>query len=226
MTLQLPSAILWDMDGTLVDSEPYWMAAEEELVKSYGGEWTADDGRKLIGTGLPQAARVFQSRGVQLSVDEIVARLSAQVLEQLVDAVPWRPGVLELMAELDAAGIPSGIVTMSLRSNALFIADKLGIEHVVSGDDVDHEKPHPEAYLRGAALFQVPPEACIAFEDSLPGLASASAAGTVAIGVPAHVDLPPSESYTVWPTLVGRTLTDLSAVFGSASTDAVEQAAQ
>lgn len=220
MTAQLPAAVLWDMDGTLIDSEPYWMRAEHDLVASFGGTWTEEDGHALIGSGLYQSAHVFQSRGVELSAEEIIRRLSHQVLEQVLESVPWRPGAREFIRLLDDARIPSAIVTMSMRPTAEHIAGLLGIRHIVSGSDVTHEKPHPEPYLRGAELMGAAPGACIAVEDSQPGLASAVAAGTRAIGIPAHVDLPMSASYTLWDTLEGRTLDDLAAVFAG-STEAV-----
>src|SRR5690606_5573286 len=83
VTFALPAAVLWDMDGTLIDSEPYWMHAEEQLVTSFGGEWTTEDGHDLVGSGLYQSASIFQRKGVALSATEIVETLSNSVLNQL-----------------------------------------------------------------------------------------------------------------------------------------------
>lgn len=215
MTIALPAAVLWDMDGTLVDSEPYWMEAESALVSAFGGEWTAEDGRDLIGSGLYQSASIFQRKGVDLSATEIVETLSQTVLDQLRREVPWRPGVLDLIADLRGAGIPSGIVTMSLRPAATFIAEQLGIEHVISGSDVANEKPHPEAYVSGAALFGADAVACVAIEDSINGLKSAVAAGARSLAVPSHQLIPESSDYTLWSTLDGRTADDIVELFAA-----------
>jgi beta-phosphoglucomutase-like phosphatase (HAD superfamily) len=101
---------------------------------------------------------------------------------------------------------------MSMRPLAAHIAFALErplFDVVVTGEDVSRPKPDPEAYLQAAGLLGVEPGDCIAIEDSVPGLASATAAGAVVIGVPAHLELPESEQYTLWPTLAGRSLQDL-----------------
>ena len=96
----MPHAILWDMDGTIVDSEEYWITAEIELVELFGGIWTHQDGMELVGNGLPTTAEKLQRHGVDLSIDEIIQALTNRVLEQLEVSVPWRPGALELIQQL------------------------------------------------------------------------------------------------------------------------------
>ena len=174
MTQTLPAAVLWDMDGTLVDTEPYWMQAQDELVAAWGGEWTHEDALTLVGSGLWHAARVFQSRGVHLTEDEIVEHLTDRVLE-LIDAngLPWRPGARELLSELREAGVKTALVTMSVRRMAEHVAAQLGFDGfdtVVSGDDVTHAKPHPEPYLTAVERLGVDAAACVAIEDSAPGI--------------------------------------------------------
>jgi HAD superfamily hydrolase (TIGR01509 family) len=219
VTELMPAAVLWDMDGTLVDTEPYWMQAEIELVASFGGIWTAQDGLTLVGSGLWYSAGVLRDRGVALGLDEIVTRLTDRVLEQVEVEVPWRPGALELLAELKAARIRTALVTMSIRRMAEHVAGSAPagtFDVIVAGDEVTHSKPHPEPYLRGAQLLEVAAHDCVAVEDSWPGLESAAAAGAVCIGVPLHVSLPDDVSYTVWDTLDGKGLADLADVFQSA----------
>ena len=210
------------MDGTLVDTEPYWMQAQVELMQSYGLPWTHEDGLTLVGSGLWHSARVFQSRGVTQTEDEIIDHLTDRVIEQLVEnGIPWRPGAHELLAELRDAGVATALVTMSVSRMAHHVADRLGFvgfDVVVSGDDVTHSKPHPEAYLRAAELLGVAPENCLAIEDSHPGIASASASGAVTVGVPFMVPISESNEYTLWPTLAGRTVSDLSELFSTVST--------
>jgi HAD superfamily hydrolase (TIGR01509 family) len=193
-----PAAVLWDMDGTLVDTEPYWLVAEQELVARFGGVWSVDDGMKLVGSGLWHSARVFQAHGVKLSEDEIVAALTDRVLEQVEAAVPWRPGARELLQDLADHGIPTALVTMSTHRMARQIVDALGFDGfqaIVGGDDVEHAKPHPQPYQLGAQALGVAPENCVALEDSAPGIASALAAGAVVVGVPLHLAIEEHHSY-------------------------------
>lgn len=196
------------MDGTLVDTEPYWMAAESQLVASYGGTWTDEDAASLVGSGLWHSARVLQAHGVDLTEDEIIDRMTTRVMEQVAEEVPWRPGSRELLMELHELGVPCALVTMSVRRMALDIVDAVGFDAfaaVVAGDDVTHSKPHPEPYLLGAAALGVDAANCVALEDSAPGIASAVAAGAVVIGVPLHVAVPADSSFETWDTVEGRT---------------------
>ena len=217
VTPTLPAAVLWDMDGTLVNTEPYWISAETELIEAHGGTWSHEEALQLVGSGLDTSAGILQAKGVALSVSEIIDHLTDRVMQQLVEfGIPWRPGARELLTELREQGIPTALVTMSIGRMAHHIADRLGFvgfDAVVSGDDVVNSKPHPEPYLRGAELLGVKPEDCVSIEDSEPGIRSAAAAGTVVIGVPFMVDLPEGVATVLWPTLDGRGVADLAAVF-------------
>ncbi|WP_395639973.1 HAD family hydrolase [Pseudolysinimonas sp.] len=211
--VQKPAAVLWDMDGTLVDTEPYWLQAESDMVHAAGGVWTPEDGLQLVGSGLERSALILQSRGVELSVEEIIETLTEQVRVQIADAVPWRAGALELLTELKDAGIPTALVTMSRRHMALDVVAALpfaGFDVVVAGDDVVNAKPHPEPYLAAAALLDVDIAACVALEDSEPGVASAVAAGATVFALPLHIPLPPSPAYLLRDTL--PSLAELTAV--------------
>jgi len=208
-----PAAVLWDMDGTLVDTEPYWLQAESDLVHAAGGVWTPEDGLQLVGSGLERSALILQSRGVSLTVEEIVTTLTDRVREQIADAVPWRAGSRELLLELKDAGIPTALVTMSRRLMALEVAASLGFDGfdvVVAGDDVQNAKPHPEPYLSAAAQLGVEITDCVALEDSEPGVASAVAAGATVFALPLHIPLPPSPAYLVRDSV--PVLADLMAV--------------
>lgn len=219
MTEPQLAGVLWDMDGTIVDTEPYWMRAENELVASFGGTWTKEAALAVVGADLWVAAGIFQKHGVDLAADEIVTRLTDRVLEQTAIEVPWRPGARELLQELNRAGIPCALVTASLHRMAEQIVAAMGFDAfaaVVGGDDVTTGKPDAEPYRHGASLLGLDASACIAIEDSTTGLASAVASGAVTIGVPAHIHLPPSGDYTLWPTLEGRTVADLREHFVTA----------
>jgi HAD superfamily hydrolase (TIGR01509 family) len=212
-----PQAVLWDLDGTIVDSEPYWLLSEQRLVEEFGGTWSEADGFALIGAGLTNAAEHLQKCGVDMPVDAIVKRMVDEVDEMNARQVPWRPGARELIRSIHDAGIPQVIVTMSYRTTANFVADEVGLfAGVVCGEDVTHSKPHPEPYVMGAALVGFDASECVALEDSVPGSASAVAAGAVTIAVPLHVPLPESENYTIWHTMVGRDVSHIREVFAKA----------
>lgn len=201
------------MDGTLVDTEPYWMAAEVPLVERFGGTWSHEQALGMVGLALEDSARLLQNAGVPWGVDEIIAHLTDEVLRQLASTgVPFRPGARELLADLKAAGVQTGLVTMSMRRMALSVADLIdfpAFDVVVAGDDVDKPKPHPDPYLQAAAALGVDIRDTVAIEDSPNGLRSAIASGAVALGIPLMVPLEGVGAHALWPTLEGRTTTDL-----------------
>jgi HAD superfamily hydrolase (TIGR01509 family) len=206
------------MDGTIVDTEPSWMRAETALVRRFGGTWSPEQALTLVGRGLGDSARILQQHGVRMPVPEIIDILTDDVVADLAGAVPWRPGALELLQALRDAGVPTALVTMSVRRMAEAIATAIpftAFDAIVSGSDVERPKPFPDAYEQAAALLGVQPADAVAIEDSPTGLASAVAAGTVAIGVPHLVPLP-TGSWTIWPTLAGHDVADLRALAATA----------
>jgi beta-phosphoglucomutase-like phosphatase (HAD superfamily) len=207
------AAVLWDMDGTLVDTEPYWMACEFELVAQHGGRWTHDDARSIVGFDLVDAGRVLHERGgVEMDPAAIAAWLLEGVIAKVATRLPWRPGVPELLAECVAAGIPCAMVTMSWRrlADAVIAAAPPGsFAASVTGDEVANGKPHPEPYLAAAAALGVDPASCLAIEDSPTGVASALAAGCATLGVPHVVPVPPAPGLTLLESLAGVDLAAL-----------------
>ena len=116
MSVRLPAAVLWDLDGTLIDSEPYWFAEEQALVESFGGTWTYADALALVGRALlDSAAYILARSAVALTPESVVDRLVAGVAGRIRAEVPWRPGARELLAALREEGVPTGLVTMSYR---------------------------------------------------------------------------------------------------------------
>lgn len=182
----LPAAVLWDMDGTLVDTEPCWLAAERSLVEAHGGTWTPQDALALVGLPLERSAEVLQGYGVALPVDEIVERLLDTVIAMVAEHATWQPGARELLVSLRDAGVPCALVTMSYRRFAERVLDGApeGVfDVVVVGDEVERGKPDPEPYLTAAARLGVAITDCVAVEDSRPGVASALASGARTLGV-------------------------------------------
>ncbi|MEO5780313.1 MULTISPECIES: HAD family phosphatase [Arthrobacter] len=210
-------AALWDMDGTIVDTEPYWIEAEHDLVAAHGGQWSHAQAMQLVGQSLMLSAGILQEAGVRLERREIIDTLTAHVISQVRRAVPWRPGARELLDALHTAGIRCALVTMSEGPLAREIVSSLPkpyFEFLVTGDTVTQGKPHPEAYLTAVDLLrQQDPHLtlheCVALEDSVPGVAAAVASGVVTIAIPHLVPLPQDPRHAQWDTLHGRTVADL-----------------
>ncbi len=202
-----PAAVLWDMDGTLVDTEPFWHRAERELVAAHAGTWTDADARAVLGFDLLDAAAYIQSAGgVDMEAVDIVNTMMERVVEQMADQPPWQPGARELLDGLRDAGVPCVLVTMSWRRLAGAVVDLLPpgtFAATVVGDEVPRGKPHPDPYLAAARAVGAEPSACLAIEDSPTGIASARAAGCVVVGVPHMVDLPVGSVDALVPTLAG-----------------------
>ncbi|NIZ92722.1 HAD family hydrolase [Kineococcus rubinsiae] len=215
----LPPAVLWDMDGTVVDTEPHWIAAETALLASHGATWTHEQALALVGSALPDSGRILSAHlqaqtGVVLSSEDIVEHLLQSVIAQLAAGVVWRPGALELLRSLGEAGVPCALVTMSYRSLADAVADLLpGVFRVVvAGDEVEHGKPAPDPYLLAASHLGLDPTACVAIEDSPTGVASAEAAGCHVIACPHMVPIPAAPGRTRVASLASVDLDVLAAI--------------
>ncbi|MBF4995175.1 HAD family phosphatase [Arthrobacter gandavensis] len=210
-------AVFWDLDGTIVDTEPYWIQAEKDLVREHGGIWTDEDAVELVGQALPYSARRLQQAGVSLAVDEVINALTEQVAARIRRQAPWRPGARKLLEELAAKGIPCALVTMSPGPLARLIAGQLPegtFRLLVTGEMVDRGKPHPDPYqLAFNRLAAQEPglskSRCAALEDSYPGYTSALAAGLCAVAIPHITPLPANPRRIQWDTLSGRTVRDL-----------------
>jgi HAD superfamily hydrolase (TIGR01509 family) len=159
---------------------------------------------------------IKQKIGSPLEPEQIIQRLTDSVVAKLAVSIPWRPGAQELLRELKKHKIKTALVTMSMSRMAHQVVDQIpfkAFDVVVAGDDVVHGKPHPEAYLKAAELLGVNPRECVAFEDSIAGLRSAEAAGTIAIGIPNIISIPEQAGRIIWPTLEGVRVADLRKLF-------------
>ncbi|GAB3116218.1 HAD family phosphatase [Janibacter alkaliphilus] len=219
----LPAAVLWDMDGTLVDTEPYWMQAERELVEEHGGTWPDELAVQLVGQPLLVSADIIRRRSpVDLAPEEIVRRLESRVVAQIAESVPWRPGARELLAACREAGVRCALVTMSWTSlaSAVVAATPEGSFALqVTGDRVARGKPDPEAYLTAASELGVAPGECVALEDSPAGVGAAVAAGVPTLAIPHVVPVPQVPGARQIATLEGLGVADLrglAAATGSA----------
>jgi HAD superfamily hydrolase (TIGR01509 family) len=209
-------AVLWDMDGTLVDTEPYWIATEYAMAEKYGATWSRAHALELVGSDLLDSGRYIQKvMGLAHSPEEIVEELLDGVVTKVEEAVPWRPGAVELLASLREAGVRCGLVTMSYQRFVAPILAQLPPETfrvVVTGDQVEYGKPHPEPYLTAAAALGVPAERCLAIEDSNTGAKSAEQAGCLVLVVENHVPVLDGPRRVFRDSLVGLTVEELAAL--------------
>ncbi|USQ78220.1 HAD family phosphatase [Ornithinimicrobium faecis] len=211
--LTLPAAVLWDMDGTLIDTEPYWMAVETDLIAEAGGTWTHEDAVELVGNSLLRSAEIILARTpVTGTPHEVVEILLAGVVARTRERMPWRPGARELLEDCAGLGVPCALVTMSWAPLAEVLLESVPagtFAAVVTGDQVVHGKPSPDAYLLAAERLGVTPADCIAVEDSPTGVRSATAAGVPTIAVPHVVPVPEVPGMVTVPGLEGKRLGDL-----------------
>lgn len=204
--------MLFDMDGTLVDSEHLWLAGERAVMEELGAAWGPADQEHCLGGPIERAVDYMLAKaGSDLPHADALERLLV-VMEGLFAEQPlvWRPGARELIDEVLDFGIPTALVTASWRR--LIDLVEAAIERdlgraaftvTIGGDEVANGKPHPEPYLEAARLLGCAPVDCLALEDSPTGAASAQAAGCRVVAVPHIAPIAAGRGITVLPTLEG-----------------------
>lgn len=193
MTNQL-DAVLFDMDGTLIDSEKLWSLALAEVATELGGELSETTRAEMVGTDLVNS--------VQMLLDDLRVDADPAVVQRLLvsatadwfgKATEWRPGAQRLVDAVRAAGLRTALVTSThrnLTSVALELIGRDNFDVIVCGDDVARTKPHPEPYVTALRQLSVPATHAVAIEDSPAGSSSATAAGLITLVVPLEVDVP------------------------------------
>jgi HAD superfamily hydrolase (TIGR01509 family) len=218
MGAELPAAVLWDLDGTLVDSEKVWDVSLADTVAWLGGELSARGRLAVTGAELDRSVRILLGEaGVDVTPATVAAtrdHLVARTGELFAEGLEWRPGAREALDTVGAGGIPMALVTNNQRVLTEMALDVVGHDRFVAtvcGDEVAHGKPGPEPYLRAAALLGVPIGGCLAVEDSPTGALSAERAGASVLVVPCEVPVPGGPRRTFRAGLVGLTLAELAA---------------
>ncbi|RSN21910.1 HAD family hydrolase [Streptomyces sp. WAC 05977] len=219
-TLDGLAAVLWDMDGTLVDSEKLWDVALYEAVESLGGTLTEEQRLSLVGSNMDDTAAFLLEVCAKPVTPESIAEMGVWIRRRTANLfdgpLPWRPGAQELLELLRANGVPMALVTSTERSLTELALNTIGREYfaaTVCGDEVDGlNKPNARPYVLAAELLGVPASRCVAIEDSPPGAASAAAAGCTVVVIPNDVDVEPGERRVFRSSLVGLDVPGLTAL--------------
>jgi HAD superfamily hydrolase (TIGR01509 family) len=203
-----PAAVLFDMDGTLVDSEKIWDVTLAELASRLGGELSAPARAAMVGSNLASALHLLHDDlgVVEGDLDSDSRWLLDRTKHYFTRGLPWQPGARELLEAVHAAGIPTALVTSTHRDLVDVALRSIGAHFFdieVCGDEVSHNKPHPEAYLTAAAMLGAATGDCVAIEDSPTGISAAEAAGCAVLAVPSEVPVPPGPLRTVRESLQG-----------------------
>ncbi|TDD89929.1 HAD family hydrolase, partial [Actinomadura rubrisoli] len=181
-------AIVFDLDGVLIDSEPVWEEVRRAYVADHGGRWLPDTQERLMGMSTAEWAEYLSTELVKgVTPDEVAYEVIDQMSQRYVDGPPLLPGAEEAVRRIGEYR-PLGLASSSPRALIDLALGKLGVESLfratVSTEEVDSGKPAPDGYLAVAAQLELPARACVAIEDSSNGLRSAHAAGMRVIAVP------------------------------------------
>jgi HAD superfamily hydrolase (TIGR01509 family) len=207
-------AVLFDMDGTLVETEGYWGEAMAELAESLGGRMSAEARQATVGTSMRTSMRILHADlGVVRDEEQLQADarwVMDRTAQLMRSGIAWQPGARELLVAVRAAGLRTALVTTTPRSIAetvlRSIRKDLGadpFDETVCGDEVPARKPDPAPYRLAMAALGVEPEECVVIEDSQVGIASGLAAGVAVLGVPAMQAVDPAPGLTLQASLTG-----------------------
>jgi HAD superfamily hydrolase (TIGR01509 family) len=202
-------AVLFDMDGLLVDSEPVWSVAEAEMMRWLGGPWNIEIKALCVGRRVDESCRILVDvAGSDVPPEQAQEWLLGRMCELFRENLPLLPGALDLVDACRAAGVATALVSSSYRALVAAALESVGAHRfdvTVAGDEVELAKPAPEPYERAAAALGAHPADCVVVEDSLAGCLSGAAAGCPVVAVPNVVDVPAAPGRTVV-----RSLTELS----------------
>ena len=207
------SAILFDMDGTLIDSEPLWLKAEIEVMAEVGCHWDEQDQINCLGGPAERTERYMQERSQNIKpYGYFINRLHEVMRARITNELDLIPNALSLLKECKDAGIKTALVTASSRDLMTIVLKRFPpgtFDVVVSGDDVEKSKPDPAPYLLAAKQLSVDILKCLVLEDSLTGVQSGLSSGAKVIGIPHLVQMSEHPNLRVISSLDEITLGDI-----------------
>ncbi|MFC4947727.1 HAD family hydrolase [Pseudonocardia sp. GCM10023141] len=210
MQVESPAAVLWDMDGTLVDSEKVWTVSLVQAAQWLGGELSPAAREAMVGSNMTRTlVMLFDDLGLPHDPERLAAAerfLTDRTADLFAEGLEWRPGALDALRMVRAAGWPTALVTNTWRSLTERALDGIGREHFdvsVCADEVRSGKPDPDPYLRAAELLGVAASECLAVEDSPTGALAAQRAGASVLVVPCDVEVATAPGLVLRASLVG-----------------------
>ncbi|WP_256380807.1 HAD family phosphatase [Corynebacterium sp. HMSC074A01] len=219
---ELPAAIFWDMDGTLINTEPVWAETTFELSEKLGRRLTPEERKKTEGASFAESLRICARWAdyelVPGEEDTLREWMYARMAEKLAHGIELTPGIRPLLSLLEATGVPMFVTTNTERSLADRCIDAIGREFFtdsITGDEVTAPKPAPDMYAEAARRVGADPASCLVAEDSFTGMTAAATAGCRVLGLAQEV---PRGVYKFDPArFVGATVADVSAWFAAAA---------
>ncbi len=212
-------AVLFDMDGTVVDSEQLWARAMKLIAADLGGTMTEEALARTTGLSVPASVDLMLAElGSDLPHRQATEQLLARTADIFADELMWQPGAQELVDALRAEGVTTALVTNSPRVVVDVAMQRLGAHRfdlAVCGDEVPVHKPDPAPYLTAMRLLHVPVENCLAVEDSPSGTAAAVAAGIPVLVVPSEVEVPDGPGRIFAASLLEATVDELRHIHGA-----------
>lgn len=212
-------AFFFDMDGTLIDTEPYWLASEIELMSRYNVVWTEADQMACLGGPLDRVGDYMAALAGGIETGSFFEHtLVDLVSKKFSQGINFMPGALNLLKEISAAGVPLALVSASPRilvDAALAALPFEAFATSVSSSEVSKSKPDPEGYLKAADILGVDIERSLVLEDSATGITAAKASGAFVLAIPHIVQLELNSKSIKVSTLEGLTLPNLLSQFES-----------
>lgn len=210
-----PEAVFFDMDGLLVDTEPYWLVTERELMAEFDVVWRHEDQMYCLGGPMKKVGDYMSSlanskESPEWFINQLISRISVKFKN-----ISLMPGIRTLLNEVEEQHLPCALVSASPRvlvDAVITSFDKSPFHVTISADDVERGKPHPDPYLKAADLLAVDITKSLIIEDSPTGVTAARASGARVIAVPHLAPVPPAPRSAIIKTLEGRSLRELWAL--------------
>ena len=191
-------AVIFDLDGVLADSEPSWNQIDAKLLAEYGVSYRGEYHRNVLGVNYRLAVEFYKNAfHISASVEELMRRRGEIATDFFANRVDLFPSAKTTLEQLREMKLPLAVATSSVSASARPLLDRTGIRSlfsvVITGDEVQQGKPHPDIYLRAAKKLGISPEACLVIEDSLAGIAAGKAANMRVAAIPDRRFVDPSE---------------------------------